>query len=222
MYPPVHILDWTISVKTIMYRTVQIKDVDMAVGRPREFDMDAVLDRAMDVFWRRGYEGACMTELTASMAISRPSLYAAFGDKRSLFHAVVNRYLNGHGSSAWAALAKPGAREAIRSLLTERAMSLTDPDRPSGCLAIQAALVCGEEHEEIKNSLVELRHRFEAAIRDRLLRAEREGDFPAQLNPAVFAQYISAVTHGMAVQAVGGASRQDLLAVADLAFSVWP
>ena len=115
----------------------------MAMGRPREFDPDQVLDRALRVFWRSGYEGASMADLTEAMGITRPSLYAAFGNKEELFRKALDRYVDGPGGYVQTALAKPTAREVVEHLLYQAADAVTDPDNPPGCLAVQGALCCG-------------------------------------------------------------------------------
>src|ERR1700724_4390739 len=99
----------------------------MAMGRPREFDPDQVLDRALRVFWRSGYEGASMADLTEAMGITRPSLYAAFGNKEELFRKALDRYVDGPGGYVHIALAKPTAREVGDHLPYQAAHALTDP-----------------------------------------------------------------------------------------------
>src|SRR5213080_2666917 len=86
-------------------------------GRPRAFDPDAALDRAMHVFWAKGYEGASLSDLTRSMRINRPSLYAAFGNKEQLFGKVLDRYANGPLSYFRKALAAAKARDVIKQIL---------------------------------------------------------------------------------------------------------
>src|SRR5947208_1855466 len=106
-------------------------------GRPRGFDADTTLDRAIEVFWRRGYEGASLGELTEAMGINKPSLYAAYGNKEELFRRAVARYAEGDMAYARAALAEPTAYRVIEKFLRDNADALTRPDRPSGCLSVQ-------------------------------------------------------------------------------------
>src|SRR5215217_5127451 len=89
----------------------------MPRGRPRAFDADKALDRAMTVFWRKGYEGASLPDLTKAMGINRPSLYAAFGNKEALFRKVLDRYAAGPAAYVREALNAPTAREAAERLL---------------------------------------------------------------------------------------------------------
>ncbi len=195
----------------------------MQKGRPREFDKEQVLEKALQVFWERGYEGTSLTDLTEAMAISRPSLYAAFGSKEELFRLALDRYVEkGPGSVYRDAIAQPTARAVVENLLIGCATFLTDPSNPPGCLAVQGALSCGEAAESIKQELCRRRTMGEQELRDRFERAKVEGDLPPDADPASLARYTTTVAQGMAVQATGGASRADLLAVAKMALQAWP
>src|ERR671918_521967 len=118
-------------------------------GRPREFDLDEALERAMEVFWRQGYEGTSLGELTAAMGINRPSLYAAFGNKEALFRKALDRYVDERMAFIRAAIEEPTARRAVEALLRGYAASVTNPGTPPGLaryistiaqgLAVQAA-----------------------------------------------------------------------------------
>src|SRR5438552_872534 len=95
-------------------------------GRPRAFDADKALDRALQVFWRKGYEGTSLSDLTRAMGINRPSLYAAFGDKEALFRKVLDRYVEGPSAYVREALEEPTARAVVERLLLGTAELLTD------------------------------------------------------------------------------------------------
>jgi AcrR family transcriptional regulator len=194
----------------------------MPLGRPRSFDADAALDRALELFWRKGYEGTSLSDLTQAMGISRPSLYAAFGDKEALFRKALERYAQGPAAFARAAFAEGTARAVVERLLFSAADALTDPRQPPGCLAVQGALACGEEGDSIKRELAQCRATNEAALRDRLERARTEGDLPCATDPADLARYVATVFQGMAVQAASGASRAELRRVAETALRAWP
>jgi AcrR family transcriptional regulator len=191
------------------------------MGRPREFNCEKALDLALQVFWRKGYEGASMADLTEAMGITKPSLYAAFGNKEELFRKALDRYVDGPGGYFQAALLKPTAQEVVSSLLYDSADALTNPETP-GCLAVQGALSCGEAAQTIKQELMARRAASEADLRQRFARAIAEGDLPADADAADLACYISAVMQGMAVQAAGGAGRDKLRKIADLALRNWP
>ena len=194
----------------------------MAMGRPREFDVDKALDLALQVFWRKGYEGASMADLTETMGITKPSLYSAFGNKEELFRKALDRYVDGPGGYVQVALGKPAARAVVEHLLYGAADAVSDPDHPPGCLAVQGALSCGDAAESIKQELMSRRANGEEDLRKRFDRAIADGDLPAGSDAADLARYISAILQGMAVQAAGGASREQLRKIVEMALRTWP
>jgi AcrR family transcriptional regulator len=194
----------------------------MPLGRPRAFDIDKALDRALDVFWRKGYEGASLPDLTKAMGINRPSLYAAFGNKEALFRKALDRYAEGPAGYVFEALNEPTARAAVERLLFGGIDLVTDPRNPHGCLMVHGALACGEAGDCIRQELASRRAAGQTALRKRFERARAEGDLPPDSNPADLARYIVTVMHGMAVQAASGASRKQLRRVAETALRAWP
>ncbi|HEX6610189.1 MAG TPA: TetR/AcrR family transcriptional regulator [Hyphomicrobiaceae bacterium] len=191
-------------------------------GRPREFDADEALDRALEVFWRNGYEGASLSELTEAMGINRPSLYAAFGNKEELFRKALDRYADGPAAYTREALNAPTARGVLERLLHGAAEALTHPDYPPGCLGVHGALSCGEAAESIRDELSARRAAYEVLLRQRLERARTEGDLATDIACADLARLVMTVMQGMAVQAAGGASREDLRRVAEMMLRTWP
>jgi AcrR family transcriptional regulator len=194
----------------------------MATGRPREFDAESALDKALDVFWRRGYEGASLADLTEAMGINRPSLYAAFGDKRELFRRAVARYTAGPAGYVMDALTEATTRRVVERIWYGAAERLTDPDMPRGCLVVQGALACGEDADGIRAELAAVRAAGEAVVRDRFERAKKGGDLPSNARPTDLAKFVTTVLHGLAVQAAGGATRAQLNRVVDIALRAWP
>jgi AcrR family transcriptional regulator len=194
----------------------------MGMGRPRSFDKDAALDRAMEVFWRKGYEGTSLAELTKAMEINPPSLYAAFGNKEGLLKAALDRYSEQRNEFLRSVLDEPTARKVAERLLHGIADFHTDPKNPPGCLFMQGGLACGEGAEMIPQELAARRACMEEAIRERFKRAKREGDLPRDINPAALARYFSTIVQGMAVQAAAGATREQLRQTADLALAAIP
>jgi AcrR family transcriptional regulator len=192
------------------------------MGRARTFDIDEALDSAMTVFWRKGYVGTSLSDLTEAMGINRPSLYAAFGNKEELFGKALERY--GRGPSAYVreALEQPTARGVAEHLLRGAADLQTDPHTPAGCLAVQGSSYCGADSSPSGRALIEFRHAGDAAIRARLERAQAEGDLRVDADPAELTNFIRTVVYGMAVQAASGATRGDLERIIELTMRSWP
>ncbi|WP_329108210.1 TetR/AcrR family transcriptional regulator [Micromonospora sp. NBC_01699] len=193
-----------------------------SVGRPRGFDADRALDRALEVFWRQGYEGASLHDLTEAMEINKTSLYAAFGNKRDLFDKALARYAEVDMAYARTALAAPTARQVAETFLRENAKAVTTPGRPAGCFSIQSGLACGPANADVTATLARARKAGELAMRDRFQRAVDEGDLSPTNSPDDLARYVMTVSEGLAVHASAGATRQDLERVVDLALRALP
>lgn len=191
-------------------------------GRPRAFDRDVALDAAMRLFWRHGYEATTVSALTEAMGLTPPQLYAAFGDKRRLFGAAVDKYQAGPGAFGTAALARPTAREALETLLREAARELTAPGRPPGCLCVLGAVNCGPGSAEVEADLRRRRAANEAAIRRRIEAGRDAGELPADADVGALAKFYAGVFQGMSFQARDGASRDELERVAEVAMASWP
>lgn len=191
-------------------------------GRPREFDVEAALDRAIEVFWRHGYEGTTLHDMTEAMGINRPSLYAAFGNKEELFRRAVARYAETDMAYAREAFAQPTAYAVIETFLRANVDAITRPDRPAGCLSIQGGLSCGTDNAGVAGFLAASRLAGEAALAARLARAADEGDLPAGTDPAALARFVMAVSEGHAVHAAAGVDRASLHASVAIALRAVP
>jgi AcrR family transcriptional regulator len=191
-------------------------------GRPRTFDTDTALDRAVEVFWRRGYEGASLTELTEAMGINRPSLYAAYGNKEELFRRAVARYAEVDMAYARAALEQPTAYDVAAAFLRDNVEALTRPDRPSGCLSVQGGLAGGSDDGRAAAFLAESRLAGEQAFADRFARAVAEGDLPAATDPVALARFVMALSEGHAVHAAAGVDRAGLEASVEIGLRAIP
>ncbi|MFE9704257.1 TetR/AcrR family transcriptional regulator [Streptomyces sp. NPDC005930] len=190
-------------------------------GRPRSFDRATALEAALLAFWEHGYEATSVSDLTRVMDIGAPSLYAAFGDKRSLFEEVVQEYGVRYGAFGDRALAEePTARAGIERMLREAAAEYTAPGRPHGCLVIHAAANCSTA--EVEESLRERRNANIAAIERRIAADVERGLLPPGTDAAGLARYTGAMIQGMSQQARDGASRTELEALAEIALAVWP
>jgi AcrR family transcriptional regulator len=191
-------------------------------GRPRGFNEDDALERAMHVFWRKGFEGASLNDLTAAMGIRPASLYKAFGNKRALFEKALERYLAGPVAFVHDALNEPTAFAVAGRILRRTAGFLTEGRSRNGCMTIQAALAGGVEGAPIRRKLIALRVKEQDALRRRFERAKSEGDLPNNAGAADLARFVTAIYQGMTVQAINGASREDLLRLVDTALLTWP
>jgi AcrR family transcriptional regulator len=190
-------------------------------GRPRSFDRETALEKALLAFWEHGYEATSVSDLTRVMDIGAPSLYAAFGDKRSLFEEVVREYGTKYGSFGDRALAEePTARAAVERTLREAAVEYTDPAHPYGCLVIHAAINCTTP--EVEESLRERRNANIAAFESRIRADIAAGVLPAETDAAALARHAGAMIQGMSQQARDGASRAELEALAEIAMAIWP
>ena len=194
----------------------------MAAGRPRSFDTDKALDRAMHVFWRKGYDGTSLSDLTRAMRINAPSLYAAFGNKAALFGKVIDRYVAGPGRFIPKALKAPTARAVVEQLFKGVVGLQVAKDHPGGCLLVQGAVSAGDKTSRVRKEVTARLAMCEGAIRKRLERAKSEGDLPRHANPADLARYIMAVLDGIAVAGATGAKRKQLQTIAEVALRAWP
>lgn len=184
-------------------------------GRPRGFDRDEALERAMRLFWSKTYEGTSLAELTAAMGINAPSLYAAFGSKDALFREAVAHYSDHHGTEIWQTLRDtPAVDAAVEGFLHATARSYSTPGDPPGCL-----IVLGAQHEDGESDPVrrELRARRRASldeIGERLTRAIADGELAPAFDVTGAAAFLLSVQTGMSVLARDGADRVALEAAA--------
>ncbi len=191
-------------------------------GRPREFCVDGALAAALKVFWSKGYEGASLTDLTEAMGITRPSLYAAFGNKEALFRKTLDLYEREKLAYVGAALTAATAREVAENLLRGALEMQTSSCDPKGCFGVIGCMPCGDEALSIRKEVVARRAPAHAALIARLERAKDEGDLPAHIEAEGLARYLYALQQGMAVQATSGSSRDELALMVDTALMVWP
>jgi len=191
-------------------------------GRPREFDPDKALSAALQIFWRRGYEGASITELTEAMGITRPSMYACFGNKEALFRKALDLYEREKLCYVSSALDAPTARGVAEKLLRGALAIQSSTGEPKGCLGVISSVACGGEADSIRSEVIARRASSDAALVKRFEQARDEGDLPDTIEPCALACYLSTVIQGMAVQAGAGAPRETLERLIDTTLAVWP
>lgn len=195
------------------------------VGRPREFDPDVALDHALLLFWRDGYEGASINRIADAMGLSKPSLYAAFGDKESLYLRALARYGERQRARFASVLdAEPDARTAVETFLRSMLDAHLDPDMPGGCMVVAGTTICDSPAvpQSIKLALHEALRSGAMAIEARLARAQRERQLPSSVDVAALATYFNTVLAGLSVQAKGNQCGEVLRAVIAAAMRAWP
>ncbi len=196
-------------------------EIKKSRGRPRVFDMDEALEKALKIFWARGYEGTSIAELTETLGVNKPSMYAAFGNKEELFYKALLRYASGPVAFVNEVLKEPTARKVAETFLFRAAEFLTDPQHPKGCMIVQGALSSGESAELVRNILIKFRKSYEDQLAERFTKAISDGDLSSKANPKCLAKYLATIHQGMSVQATSGATKDELLDVANIALKAW-
>jgi AcrR family transcriptional regulator len=191
-------------------------------GRPLSFDRTAALDAAMRLFWRHGYEATSIAELTRAMRITPPSLYAAFGDKRRLFHEAVDRYMGGGDAVPQIIAAAPSARRAARDMLTAAAIGDTGEETPPGCLLASSIVSSSPAAADVREALAAIRREIEALLNARIQQDIDAGLLPPDSDAEMLAAHVMAVVQGMSTLAKDGAGRDKLLRIVDSAMAAWP
>ena len=196
----------------------------MTAGRKRGFDKEEALDKAMRVFWENGYAGTSISQLTSTLGINKPSLYAAFGNKEQLFSTAMERYLNEYfGPNVRCLTDSPDKplRERIKAFLHGVIDTVTDPDSPKGCLFVRSSVECGGAAipSETTSSLLDLGLGSEMALTN-MLEAERlRGQLPESTNVKDTAGYLLSVMYGLAVLARRGKNQEELQTVVKITVS---
>lgn len=186
-------------------------------GRPRSFDRKHALAAAAEAFWRLGYEGASIVELTGVMKITPQSLYAAFHSKSDLYREAILWYRDEIGYLTQEALADPDVLRAFERMLEVCAREFCLPGRPRGCMISTALVACAPESSAEADLVAEYRAGTIRLFRERLLQGIVEGQLRPDTDTESFARYYGALLQGFTVQARDGASEAELLAVARIA-----
>lgn len=189
------------------------------VGRPREFDTEEALDKAMHLFWEKGYDGTSLAELATVMGITKPSLYAAFTDKQHLFEAALTRYAEGPNSFAIRAHKLSKAKAVVQALLEGAVNVSTCKTGPRGCMFTQASMA---NDPEVRDAATENTQRGERMLEQRLLKARDQRELPRQTDCAALARYYTTVALGITVRGASGSSRSELRTVVEESMRAWP
>ena len=192
------------------------------IGRPLSFDRDLALEQAMLLFWRHGYEATSLMKLTEAMGVTAPSIYAAYGDKKSLFRQAVARYLGHPRAPAEAVTAAESATAAARWLLEGAVATFTGDGMPPGCLLASSAIAVSDDAEDLRRELAGIRLGIEAALRDKITADVVRGALPADTDAVTLAAYVTSIIQGLSTQARDGATREKLMNVVQFALRAWP
>ena len=191
-------------------------------GRPREFCVDEALAQALRVFWEKGYDGTSLNDLTEAMGVTRPSLYAAFGNKESLFRKALDLYEREKLTYIGKALEQPTARQVAETMLRGAIDNVTSCAEPHGCLGVITSVACGPESQSVREDVVKRGETSKRALMERFVRAKKEGDLPAHVDPEGIMRVLVAMLQGISVQANQGATREELERLVESGLALWP
>lgn len=184
-----------------------------ARGRPRGFDRDQALERLMQVFWARGYEGAQLYDLTAAIGVKPPSFYAAFGSKEDAFREAIDLYIATIGSAPMRALEEAATvRDGLRAML-EGSVAVALSAKPGGCLLILGVVNCLPANEAVRAHLLNARRKTVELVATRLRRGVVDGELPVDTDIPRLAAFFHGIMQAISFQARDGATRADLYAL---------
>ena len=187
----------------------------------KQFDRDEVLDRAMTVFWERGYEATSIQDLVEATGLNRGSLYATFNDKKQLFLAVLGRYADRVGNPLLVELTDPNPRRAVERMFAAILRRTSDPTQPRGCLITNTALECPRSGDDISRTIAAWVGQQESALYQVLLRAQAEGSLDRARDCRALARFFVGVAQGLNVVHKAMADPTVLQDMVRVAMSVW-
>jgi len=192
------------------------------LARPRQFDEDAVLDKAMLLFWTSGYEGTSTTELLTATGLTNSSLYQAFGSKEGLYRRVAERYRNGPLGVRDAALAEPTPRRVVERLLLSTIDVLTADTTPRGCMDVNSGTGQMRNSDSLRAMLIANRAVIRRRLGERLTELGLSRHPPMGDDPQHVAMLVATLLHGLAIQAADGVSAEELRIVVQMFLACWP
>ncbi|MEG1211338.1 MAG: TetR/AcrR family transcriptional regulator [Leclercia sp.] len=193
-------------------------------GRPKVFDREAALDKAMALFWQHGYEATSLADLVEATGAKAPTLYAEFTNKEGLFRAVLDRYITCYAARHEAQLfcEEKRVEQALEDYFTAVATCFTSKDTPAGCFMINTSATLAASSKEIAHT-VKSRHAMqEETLGQFLQQRQQRGELPAHCDPQKLAQYLSCILQGMSISARDGASLEKLQVITQLTLQLWP
>lgn len=171
----------------------------------------------MLLFWERGFEGTSMADLTQAMGLNPSSIYAAFGDKHTLFSLAVKRYMDNRAQYAKKALEEPTLEKVIRALFDNTVAFLSAPGHPPACMTLVGAVGCSADAAPARDIMTEIRKQNEVAMRERFLQARKSGELSKDINVDDYTRYLSSILAGLSIQAANGSTKTELKRTAQMA-----
>lgn len=193
-------------------------------GRPKLFDRDNALDKALELFWRHGYEATSLTDLVEATGAKAPTLYAEFGNKEGIFRAAAERYVAKFAARGQALLADPdcSVAQATENFMRDTAALYTDKDLPSGCFIICTSAALSSSADDVAQMLRARHHFQENMLTAFLTQRQSVGDLSAQTHIPTLAKYLTCILQGMSVQARDGATHDELDTIVTMLMAHWP
>ena len=192
----------------------------MAGGRQRGFDKEEALDKAMRIFWKKGYVGTSISDLTTGLGINKPSLYSAFGNKEQLFIQTSKHYFERYAETHSQYLNSDGTvKERLSKFLSSVISQQCGDDTPKGCYVSLCISECeGEMYPPEAAELIEEANQYSENLLNDFLSAEQiKKTIPESIDVAEVSRYLTTFIHGTAVMARGGRKQEELLALVDRA-----
>jgi TetR/AcrR family transcriptional regulator, transcriptional repressor for nem operon len=190
------------------------------MSRTKEFDPDVVLQRAMELFWERGFDATSMSDLVEHMGIGRASLYDTFGTKHDLYLAAMRRYLQDNEAGFLTALAQPGpALPALRAFVESWADEALGDRNRRGCLVVNAAIELSTRDPEVARQVAVSWSVVETALVSSLMRAQAQGELAASKDPQEIANFLLVMMQGVRVIARAAPDAERLRAATRVALA---
>ena len=204
--------------------TEQTALVRKSRGRPKQFDRGTALSKALNLFWRHGYEATSLADLVEATGAKAPTLYAEFGNKEGLFRAAVEHYLTNFYEKSSCLLSKTdlSVEETIGQYLRAIAELFTDCDTPSGCFMISASSGMSSSSADIAEMLRARHLSQERSLFEFFEKRKQSGELTAVTDSALLAKYLACTIQGFSVQARDGATAAELNQLIDVVMKIWP
>jgi AcrR family transcriptional regulator len=194
-------------------------------GRPKVFDREAALDKAMTLFWQHGYEATSLADLVEATGAKAPTLYAEFVNKEGLFRAVLDRYISRFAAKHEAQLfcEEKSVELALRDYFTAVATCFSSKETPAGCFMINTSASLAASSNEIARTLKSRHAMQEQTLQQFLTQRQQRGEIPAEKDINALAQFLSCILQGMSISAREGASLEVLMQITNTTtLRLWP